>query len=119
MTSLDLQRRLSEARGLDGPATEWSFRTCLFSPQGWGLIDLPMRASNEGESATARCASKEGQQAPSPPLFRLQEDDRVSYPTLPSHTVDGVGEGTVTVRKVPRGGQVVGPERLRRFYPGV
>ena len=26
----------------------WSFRACLFSLQGWGLIDLPLRASNEG-----------------------------------------------------------------------
>jgi hypothetical protein len=25
-----------------------SFQACLFPLQGWGLIDLPLRASNEG-----------------------------------------------------------------------
>ena len=24
---------------------QWFFRACLFSPQGWGLIDLPLRAT--------------------------------------------------------------------------
>ena len=84
MTSFDLRRRLSEARGLDGPATEWSFQARPFLP-----------------------------------LFRAQEDDHVSYPTLPPRTADGVGEGAVMVRKVPQAGRVRGPERLCRFYPGV
>ena len=55
----------------------------LVISQGWGLSDLPLRASNRGgESSTAGCASTEDQQAPSPPLFREQEDDQ-AYPSLP------------------------------------
>ncbi len=67
----------------------------LVLSQGWGLIDLPLRAAfspahplarpetchyPEG-SATARCASTEDHQAPSPPLFR---EHRINVGVLPS-----------------------------------
>jgi hypothetical protein len=35
-----------------------------------------------GSSEAARCASTEDHQAPSPPLFREQEDDQATLPIL-------------------------------------
>ena len=40
----------------------------LVIPQGWGLIDLPLRASNEGFLKPRRCASRKGTW----PLLRLR-----------------------------------------------
>ena len=46
-----------------------------------------------GESATARCASTEDHQAPSPPLFCEQEGHlaTILYPSLPDRYLSGNG----------------------------
>ena len=74
------------------------------SPQGWRLIDLPLRASNEHSfivhvlrarrmvwrlpshpSEAACCASTEHLPAPSSPLFREQEDGQAAPPPYLSY----------------------------------
>jgi hypothetical protein len=41
----------------------------LVISQGWGLIDLPLRASNEGLLRPRVARAQKDHQAPSPPLF--------------------------------------------------
>ena len=48
--------------------------------QGRGLIDLPLRASNEGSPEAARCASTEDQSGSTPPLFREHGPAWMSFP---------------------------------------
>ena len=63
----------------------------LVLSSGMGLIDLPLRASNEGLLRAARCASTGDQQAPSPPLSR---EHRANVGVLP----------ILSIVRVPRAG---------------
>ena len=50
----------------------------LVISQGWGLIHPPLRASNEGLLRPRVARAQKIIRAPSPPLFREQEDDQAT-----------------------------------------
>ena len=51
----------------------YSLQACSFSLQGWSLIDLPLRASNEGLRRPRVARAQKIIRAPSPPLFCEQK----------------------------------------------
>jgi hypothetical protein len=59
----------------------YSLQACSFSLQGWSLIDLPLRASNEGLRRPRVARAQKIIRAPSPPLFR---EHRTNVGVLPS-----------------------------------
>ena len=78
------------------------FQSRSLSPQGWGLIDLPLRASNEGLLRPRVARAQKDHQPPSPPLFCEQEERSAcsflillrlriarirSMPAVSSHTI--------------------------------
>ena len=66
------------------------FQACSFSLQGWGLTDLPLRASNEGLLRPRVARAQKINRPPSPPLLREQGISMSVIPPL-SHREDGAG----------------------------
>jgi hypothetical protein len=80
LAPLLLSRALREHR------YQCSLQACSLPLQGWGLIDLPLRASNEGLLRPRVARAQKIDQPPSHSLFREQEDDQAVLP-LPISTL--------------------------------